>query len=102
MFDKKTTTTDDDRASYDVTIANKMTRPVEATKTSSITFKEFLEIATPKLLSRDHQEQMKKVFQLIDEEDTGKISFEALKNIASELGECYTDEELKVCICHNI
>ena len=68
----------------------------EAGTITSIKFKEFLEIATPKLQSRDYQEQMKKVFQLIDEEDTGKIDFEALKNVSCELGECYTDEELTV------
>ncbi|VVC46151.1 EF-Hand 1, calcium-binding site,EF-hand domain pair,EF-hand domain [Cinara cedri] len=48
-----------------------------------------------KLLSkRDTKNDMIKAFQLIDEDDTGKINFYKLKNVAKMLGEQVSDQEI--------
>merc|ERR1711964_655429 len=56
-------------------------------------FNEFLEIMTTKMSEKDSKEQITKAFTLF-KGPTGKISFEDLKNVALELGETMSDEEL--------
>lgn len=46
------------------------------------------------LLKRDTYNDMQKAFQLIDEDDTGKINFQKLKNVAKLLGEQVSDQEI--------
>lgn len=46
------------------------------------------------LPKRDVKNDMIKAFQLIDEDDTGKIDFNNLKNVAALLGEQVSDEEI--------
>eukprot|EP01035_Chromulina_nebulosa_P020589 gene20589-26697_t len=60
-----------------------------------VSFDEFLEMVTPKMLSRDSREEIMKVFALFDDDNTGAISFKNLKRVATELGENLTDEELQ-------
>ncbi|KAL4510108.1 hypothetical protein ABPG72_010301 [Tetrahymena utriculariae] len=59
-----------------------------------INFQEFTNIMAPKLGSKDTKEEIERIFQLFDEERQGKISFQNLKKIASEIGEEISDEEL--------
>lgn len=48
-----------------------------------------------KLLSkRNFKNDMVKAFRLIDEDDTGKIDFDNLKNVAMLLGEQVSDQEI--------
>eukprot|EP00602_Paraphysomonas_sp_CaronLab_P008369 CAMPEP_0185025338 /NCGR_PEP_ID=MMETSP1103-20130426/8338_1 /TAXON_ID=36769 /ORGANISM="Paraphysomonas bandaiensis, Strain Caron Lab Isolate" /LENGTH=184 /DNA_ID=CAMNT_0027558521 /DNA_START=48 /DNA_END=602 /DNA_ORIENTATION=+ len=65
---------------------------------ASITFDEFVEMVTPRMLSRDSREEILKVFALFDDDNTGAISFKNLKRVANELGENLTDEELQEMI----
>jgi centrin-1 len=48
--------------------------------------------------SRNSKEEILKAFQLFDDDKTGKISFENLKSISTELGENLNDDELQVII----
>ena len=63
-----------------------------------VTFEDFLEMVTPKMLSRDSHEEIMKVFGLFDDDSTGVISLRNLKRVANELGENLTDEELQEMI----
>lgn len=62
---------------------------------ATITFDEFVEMVTPRMLNRDSREEIMKVFALFDDDNTGAISFKNLKRVATELGENLTDEELQ-------
>ncbi|CAM9258822.1 unnamed protein product [Chrysoparadoxa australica] len=65
---------------------------------ASVTFNEFVEMVTPKVLARDPKEEIMKIFALFDEDNTGGITFRNLKRVATELGENLTDEELQEMI----
>jgi len=54
----------------------------------------FIEEMRKVLQKRDVKIDMIKAFQLIDEDDTGKIDFNNLKNVATILGEQVSDEEI--------
>lgn len=55
----------------------------------------FMKEACKLMSSRDNIENdMIKAFRLIDEEDTGKIDFNSLKNVAKLLGERVSDQEI--------
>ena len=64
----------------------------------SLTFEEFIRIVGPIMPKRDTKEEVFKIFQLFDEDKTGKISFKNLRKIANEVGENLTDEEIKEMI----
>ena len=54
---------------------------------------EFIELATPRMATRDSKEEIMKIFDLFDEDGSGKITFHKLKRVAKELGEPYLDDE---------
>ncbi|MES1913736.1 MAG: hypothetical protein MHM6MM_005898 [Cercozoa sp. M6MM] len=66
--------------------------------TDELSLDEFLRIATPRVAARDPKEEVAKIFQLFDEDDTGYITFRNLKHVCSELGEDISDEEIQEMI----
>lgn len=67
---------------------------IDKETSSTILFDEFVEMATPKMQSRDTRDEIMKVFKLFDDDNTGTISFKNLQRVARELGENLTDDEL--------
>ena len=63
--------------------------------TGQVDFPDFLDLMTSRMRERDPEEEMKKAFDLFDSEGTGKITFDNLKRIATELGENMTDDEIR-------
>jgi len=54
----------------------------------------FMKEARELLSKNDIKNDMIKAFRLIDEDDTGKIDFDNLKNVATLLGEQVSDQEI--------
>ena len=63
-----------------------------------MTLTDFLDIMTEKIAARDPEEEVRKAFQLFDEDGTGNISSRNLRRIARELGEDLGEEELQAMI----
>lgn len=64
-------------------------------ETGYIGFEAFEDIMLHRYANQDPIDEIRKAFQLFDEEKTGKISFRSLKRIARDLGEKLTDDELR-------
>lgn len=64
----------------------------------SLNFEEFVRIVGNMMPKRDSKDEVFKVFQMFDEDNTGKISFKNLKKISAEVGENLSDEEIKEMI----
>ncbi|KAJ3333039.1 Calcium-binding component of the spindle pole body (SPB) half-bridge [Blyttiomyces sp. JEL0837] len=63
-----------------------------------IDFDDFNKVMTERILDRDPIEEIKKAFQLFDDDGTGKISLRNLRRVAKEIGENLDDEELQAMI----
>ncbi|NXU32455.1 CETN1 protein, partial [Thalassarche chlororhynchos] len=63
-----------------------------------LTFKSFLQVMTQKMAEPCLKKEILEAFKVFDCDGTGKISFENLKVVASEIGEDITDEELQEMI----
>ncbi len=63
-----------------------------------IDFHEFLDIMITKMSEKDSQQELDKAFDLFDLNRDGAIGFDELKQVAAELGEDMTDEELREMI----
>lgn len=58
----------------------------------SIDFEEFLNMMTAKMSDKDTREDINKVFNLFDDDQTGHITLRNLKRVAKELGETMSGE----------
>ena len=64
----------------------------------TIGFDEFIEIMAERIAARSPEEELRKAFELFDEDSSGRISFRNLRRIAKELGENLTEDELQAMI----
>uniref|UniRef100_A0A8D0B6P0 Calglandulin n=1 Tax=Salvator merianae TaxID=96440 RepID=A0A8D0B6P0_SALMN len=71
---------------------------VDKEGSGKISFDAFYSVMTHKMSEADPKEEILKAFKLFENQETGKISFSNLKQIASEIGENLTDEELQEMI----
>ena len=62
--------------------------------TGDIDFEEFLDLMTAGISDTDSEEDVRKVFNLFDDDKTGYISLQNLKRVAKDLGESTSDGEL--------
>jgi centrin-1 len=79
-------------------LINEVGGPGERDATGTIDFKEFLEIMTLKMSEKDNSEEIEKAFKLFDIDNTSFISYENLKQIAEELKENISEDELREMI----
>lgn len=49
-----------------------------------------------RILARDPMEEIRRAFQLFDDDNTGKISLRNLRRVAKEIGDRLEDDELYV------
>ncbi|XP_063723866.1 centrin-3-like [Symsagittifera roscoffensis] len=66
--------------------------------TDVISLETFTEIMKELILAQDPKEEVLKAFQLFDSDETGKISFKNLKQVARELGDEISEDELRAMI----
>merc|ERR1712072_1405693 len=67
---------------------------IDKDNSGSIDFEEFLDMMTAKMSDKDSRADIRKVFNLFDDDKTGKITLKNLKRVAKELGETMSDAEL--------
>lgn len=75
-----------------------MVADMDADGNGTIDFEEFLKLMTSRLSDKDSAEDLKKVFNLFDDEKTDFINIQNLRRVAKELGENMTDNELQEMI----
>lgn len=75
-----------------------MISDLDADGNGNIVFEDFLHLMTSRVSDKDSRENIKKVFNLFDDEKTGFISIKNLRRIVRELGENIEEHELQEMI----
>lgn len=65
---------------------------------TELDFKEFLDLMTARMSEKDSKEDIKKIFRLFDEDNTGYITTNNLKQVAKDLGENIDEVEIREMI----
>ena len=73
----------------------KIISEIDKEGTGKMNFGDFLTVMTQKMSEKDTKKEILKAFKLLNDDETGKISFKNLKRMAKELDENLTDEELQ-------
>ncbi len=63
-----------------------------------LTYDDFVSIMSRKYTEKDVMEEIRKAFQLFDDDNTGFITLANLKKVAEKLGEKFKDEDLQEMI----
>lgn len=71
---------------------------MQVTQTGYIGYDEFVEIMAKRIAERSPEEELRKAFELFDEEGNGRISLRNLKRVVRELGENLSDDDLQAMI----
>jgi centrin-3 len=53
-----------------------------------------ISLVSERILARDPMEEIRRAFQLFDDDNTGKISLRNLRRVAKEIGDRLEDDEL--------
>jgi len=61
-------------------------------------FEDFAKIMSERILARDPMDEIRRAFQLFDDDNTGKISLRNLRRVAKEIGDRLEDDELQAMI----
>jgi len=61
-------------------------------------YDDFIKIMTERILARDPMDEIRRAFQLFDDDNTGKISIRNLRRVAKEIGDRLEDDELQAMI----
>lgn len=77
---------------------NRFISEMDPDHTNSISFTNFSELIHSKMAEREEVDQILTAFNLIDTDKSGKISFKNLKQLARELDESLTDQEIREII----
>ena len=72
-----------------------MISDLDADGSGQIDFEEFLELMTARVSDKDTRENIRKIFNLFDDEKTGFISIKNLRRVSKELGETMNVQELE-------
>mmetsp|Transcript_33066 Transcript_33066/g.60216 ORF Transcript_33066/g.60216 Transcript_33066/m.60216 type:complete len:164 (-) Transcript_33066:121-612(-) len=73
----------------------RMIEEVDDDGSGSMQYDEFLILMTDKMLNRDPKDDMLKAFRLLDEHESGKITFQSLRRTAKELGMDWSDKDIQ-------
>lgn len=63
-------------------------------ETEGFNFDEFQEVMAARLEERNSKKEIKRLFNLLDHHNTGLLTFDGLKQIAEEIQEKITDDDL--------
>ena len=76
-------------------LQNEVDHEENGVRSGLVDFPDFLDLMTSRMRERDPDEEIKEAFKLFDIDGTGKITFDNLKRLATELGENMTDDEIR-------